>query len=115
MRTTFVLIALLTRLAYAQTTTTLFGTVTDKTGAVVPGARVTAQHAGTNQTRSVDTNTQGEYRMDFMPIGAYSVEVSAAGFKKFVQKGVVLEINVPSRVDVQLEVGQITDSVEVVA
>jgi hypothetical protein len=115
MRTTFVLCALLARLAYAQTTTTLFGTITDKSGAVVPGAQVMAQNAGTNQTRTVQTNTQGEYRMEFMPIGAYSVEVSATGFKKYVQKGVTLEINVPSRVDAQLEVGQISESVEVVA
>jgi hypothetical protein len=106
---------LLARLAYAQTTTTLFGTITDKSGAVIPGARVTATHSGTNQTRTAETGSQGEYRMEFLPIGGYQVEVTANGFKKFLQKGVTLEINVPSRVDAQLEIGQISESVEVTA
>jgi hypothetical protein len=115
MRTTLALCALFAHLAFAQTTTTLFGTVTDKTGAIIPGAQVTATNTGTNQARTVQTGSQGDYRMEFMPIGDYTVEVGAAGFKKFVQKGVTLNINVPARVDAQLDVGQISDSVEVTA
>ena len=77
MRTTLVLL-LVAFTAAAQTTTTLFGTVTDKTGAVVPGAQVVATNTGTNFTRTVKTNEQGEYRMEFMPIGDYTVEITAS-------------------------------------
>ena len=115
MRTTLVLALFAGVLAHAQTTTTLLGTVTDKTGGVVPNAEINAVNVGTNQARTAQTNPQGEYRVDFLPIGEYTVEVSAAGFKKFVQKGVVLEINVAARVNAQLDVGQLTDSVEVTA
>jgi hypothetical protein len=113
MRTTLVLCLLLAPLAHAQTTTTLFGTVSDKTSAVLPGVDVTAVNIGTNFSRTAQTNAQGEYRMEFMPVGEYSLEVSAKGFKKSVQKGIVLQVSVPARVDVQLEVGSITESVEV--
>jgi hypothetical protein len=114
MRTTLVLL-LLAVSAAAQTTTTLLGTVTDKTGAVVPGAQVVATNTGTRLTRTLQTNGQGEYRMEFMPIGDYTVEVTANGFRKSIQNGVTLEINVPTRVDTRLDVGQITESVEVTA
>ncbi len=66
----------------AQTTTTLYGTVTDKSGAIVPGAQVTATNVGTNQSRTAQTGTEGEYRFDFMPVGAYTVEVTATGFQE---------------------------------
>ena len=58
-------------LLHAQiTTTTLVGTVTDKTGAVVIDAKVTATNTGTNLQRSVKTNEQGEYRIEFLPVGS---------------------------------------------
>ena len=114
MRTTLVLL-LLAVSAAAQTTTTLLGTVTDKTGAVVPGAQVVATNTGTNLTRTTQTNQQGEYRLEFMPIGDYTVEVTANGFRKSVQNGVTLEINIPTRVDARLDVGQLSESVEVTA
>src|ERR1700740_2601294 len=60
------------------TTTTMLGTVTDKSGAVVVDARVTATNAGTNLQRSVKTNAQGEYRIEFLPVGNYSLAVEAA-------------------------------------
>ena len=115
MRTAFVLFLFAVTLATAQTTTTLFGTVTDRTSAVLPGVQVTATNVGTNLTRTAQTGAQGEYRMEFMPIGEYTVEVNAKGFKRFVQKGIVLQINVPARVDAQLDVGLVSESVEVVS
>jgi hypothetical protein len=97
----------------AQTTTTLYGTVTDKTGAVVPNAAVTATNVGTNQARTIQTNTEGEYRLDFLPIGDYSLEVSAQGFKKFLQKGITLQVSVIQRADASLDVGSQTEEVDV--
>jgi Carboxypeptidase regulatory-like domain/TonB dependent receptor len=99
----------------AQTTTTLLGTVTDKTGAVVPNADVTATNAGTNLSRTAKTNGQGEYRIDFLPIGDYTVEVSASGFKKSLQKGVTLEVNVTARANATLDVGAVTEEISVTA
>ena len=99
----------------AQTTTTLYGTVTDRTGAIVPGAQVTAKNLGTNLTRTAETNAEGQYRMEFLPIGSYSLEVAATGFKKFVQKGIALDVNVNARVDAPLDLGTVTEEVDVTA
>src|SRR5579863_3592137 len=114
LRPLVVLLCLLTApFLIAQTTTTLYGTVTDRSGAVVPNAQVTARNVGTNLTRTVQTNTEGQYRMEFLPIGGYSVEVTATGFKKFVQKGITLEVNVNARVDAIVDVGTVTEEVDV--
>src|SRR6266849_4345963 len=95
------------------TTTTLFGTVTDKTGAVVASADVTATNIGTNFVRSSKTNEQGEYRIEFLPIGNYSVAINIAGFKKFIQNGVTLEVGQAVRVDASLDVGSTGEVIEV--
>jgi len=100
--------------ALAQSTTaTLLGTVTDKTGATVAGANVTARNTQTNLTRTVESNGQGEYRIEFLPVGNYEVEVAGTGFKKAVLLGIVLQVSVDSRADAQLEVGAISDAVSV--
>ena len=95
------------------TTTTLFGRVTDSTGAAIAQAQVTATNTDTNSTRTEKTNTEGEYRMELLPVGNYSLEVNTTGFKKFVRTGVVLELNVPSRVDVAMELGEFAQTVTV--
>src|SRR5215472_12824213 len=97
------------------TTTTLVGTVTDKTGAVLVDASVTATNTGTNLQRTVKTNAQGEYRIEFLPVGDYSVSVDASGFKKFLRKGVTLEIDQTARVDASLDVGSTGETIEVTA
>lgn len=95
------------------TTTTLFGRVTDATGAPLVGARVTATNKDTNLTRAAQTGADGEYRMELLPVGNYSLEVSNAGFKKFVSNGIVLEVNVPARVDAPMEIGEVSQTVTV--
>src|SRR5580704_13858969 len=95
------------------TTSTILGTVTDPSRATVASAKVTATNTGTNFTRAVETNPQGEYRMEFMPIGSYIVEVTAPGFKKFSQSGIVLAVNVDGRVNASLQVGQASEVVNV--
>jgi hypothetical protein len=102
-------------LAAQVTTTTLVGTVTDKTGALVVDAKVTATNNGTNLQRSVKTNGEGEYRIEFLPVGEYSLVVEAAGFKKFVHAGVVLAIAETARVDAVMDVGSTGETVEVSA
>ena len=100
--------------AFAQSTTaTMLGTVTDKTGATVAGAKVTARNMQTNLTRTVVSNEQGEYRIEFLPVGNYQLEVSGTGFKKSLTRGVVLQVGADSRADVQLEVGDVSAVVSV--
>jgi len=102
------------RQAFAQiTTTNMEGTVEDPTGGVVVGAQVSATNTDTNLLRTTQTNSQGEYRIDFLPAGNYQLEVTAQGFKKFVRSGITLQVNVPARVDASLEVGNMAQSVTV--
>src|ERR1700712_5089694 len=73
---------LLTLPACAQlSTATLFGTVVDSTGAVIPNANITLVQTDTNFTRTITTKDNGSYRQEFLPIGPYKVTVTAAGFK----------------------------------
>jgi len=95
------------------TTATLFGNVTDSSGAVVPQATVIMTNLGTNISTTVTTNGAGEYRFDLVPVGTYSVTVSAKGFKKFVQTNVPLVVNQEQRVDVTLTVGAAEQTVSV--
>jgi len=110
------IIFLLSGMCFAQiTTSTIVGTVTDASGAAVPNAQVTAVNTSTNLSRSAQTNGEGEYRIEFLPVGNYRVEISAAGFEKSAHNDVVLQIAQPSRVDAQLQVGQVSQTVEVVS
>src|SRR5215813_6091204 len=95
------------------TTTNIVGTVTDSSGASVPGAQITATNTGTNQTRTTQTNAQGDYRLEFLPTGTYNVEVSVPNFKKLIRTGIVLQADQPARVDAQLQLGQVTETVQV--
>src|SRR5260370_20380796 len=75
----------------AQTTTaTLVGTVTDSTGAVVPGAQVTAINIDTNASHVTQSNDQGAYRLEFLPVGNYKLEGTAPKFKKYVRTRLAL-------------------------
>jgi hypothetical protein len=105
----------LTALHAQVTTATIEGTVTDSSGGTVPNAQVVATNTGTNQSRTVTTNASGGYRIDLLPSGAYDVEVTAQGFKKFLQTGIVLEINRTARVDAALAIGALSEQVTIAA
>src|SRR5260370_4458802 len=98
----------------AQTTTaTVVGTVTDPSGAAVPAAQVTATNIGTALTRSVQTNDQGEYRIELLPVGEYSLEVNAPRFRRLVRKNIVSQVGQVARVDLPLVLGQASEDIEV--
>ena len=98
----------------AQTITgTITGSVTDASGAAVTKAKVTATNIGTNVVNSADVNDSGVYNILFLPVGQYNVTAEAPGFKKSIAGPLTLEVNQIARVDVQLQVGQATESVEV--
>src|SRR5215831_8056009 len=95
------------------TTATMVGTVTDPGGSKVPGAQVMARSVDTGLSRTVTTNEDGDYRIEFLPIGKYTVEVTYTGFKKAFFSDVVLQVNETARVDAALSVGQVTETVTI--
>lgn len=101
-------------MAGAQTITgTITGTVTDATGAVVPNVTVTATNTGTNLSNDTKTNASGTYSLPFLPIGDYTVSAEATGFKKSVMAPFALETNQVARIDIVMNVGQVSERVEV--
>jgi hypothetical protein len=96
-----------------QTTGSIVGTVKDQTGAVVNAATVRATNVETGFSRSAPTNGYGEYRIDYLPVGGYTVELDAAGFKRFVQQNIVLNVDQTLTVEISLSVGASTETVEV--
>ena len=98
-----------------MTTGTILGTVRDQQGAAVPAATVTIREQGKGTSQTVTTDAQGAYNAPFLIPGTYEVGVEITGFRKYIQRGVVLQVNQRARVDVTLEVGGLTESTEVVA
>jgi hypothetical protein len=99
----------------AQTTgsATIVGTVTDSTGAVVPGAKINVVNAETNFHFEGVTNQDGYYYVPYLRPGTYNLAVEAAGFKKYVRDGIELRTNDQPRIDIQLELGNVAETVEV--
>ncbi len=101
---------------FAQTATgSIGGTVTDPAGASVPSASVVVSNVATNETIRVQSSNEGNYFAPLLKPGTYRIEVSVAGFKTFQQDGIVLQVQQQARVDVKLDVGDVTESVSVVA
>jgi len=101
--------------AVAQiTTATIIGTITDPNGAPVPSASVTARNVDTSVTRTVSSGEDGGYRLEFLPVGNYVVEITASsGFKKAYRDSIVLRVNDTTRIDIVLEVGSVDEQVTV--
>ncbi|MBI3683040.1 MAG: TonB-dependent receptor [Acidobacteria bacterium] len=112
---TLALILLLPAVLAAQGNGTIHGTVTDPSGAVIAGARVTALLDERGTTRSLITSTAGDYVFPSLAIGAYTLTVEAQGFKTFRRSGVSLTTEQNVRVDIRLEVGNVSESVSVTA
>ena len=100
---------------WAQGTVTIFGTITDSTGAVVPGARVVVRNVQTGLERETRTNEAGGYVVSQLPVGVYTVTAEAAGFKSGVQENIRVQVDENRRVDFRLEVGAVTESITVEA
>ena len=111
----FVLVALLVlSLPLAgQTFGEITGVVTDTTGGVLFGAGITVRNVATNQLRRVKTNATGNYTAPFLVPGIYDVEAESSGFKSAIRRGVDLQVGAAARIDFALEVGEISQRVEV--
>lgn len=102
--------------AFSQTTdAVLVGIVTDGSGAAVAGATVAARNDGTEVTRDGATNNTGAYRIGPLVPGSYTITTTLSGFKTKVQKDVVLQTGAVLKIDLALEVGDVSERVEVAA
>lgn len=100
--------------AQAQVVTAdIVGSVTDSTGAVVPNAVVTVTNLGTNEVHTAKSSDAGEWIITLLPVGNYSVLIESTGFKKYAVASMALSGGDRARVTAKMEVGQITESVEV--
>lgn len=109
-----VLFALLVCAAFAQQeTANITGEVKDSSGAVVPGASVTITNTETGVSVRSETNEQGFFVVPSMKPGPYSITVEKTGFRKMVRSGITLQVNQFARVDVELQAGELTNTVEI--
>ena len=99
----------------AAQTATVSGRVTDSTGAVVPGTSITITNVATGVARKVAANSEGYYTVPLLPPGEYRVAVEQQGFKTIQRSGIVLEVDQRAQLDFTLEVGAVTEQIEVTA
>ena len=100
---------------WAQATAQIAGTVRDQSSAVLPGVEVTLTQTETGVTRSATTNEAGSYVLSNLPIGPYRLEAALAGFRTFVQTGITLVVNAAPVINPVLQIGQVSEQVEVQA
>ena len=105
----------LSMLCLGQERGTITGTLTDPSGAVVPGARITIRNLANNATYQSATTSAGEYTAPNLPAGKYEVAFEANGLKKLVQTDVVLGVSQTLRVDAALQVGATSETISVTA
>src|SRR6266852_4320067 len=94
-------------------TATLTGTIKDVSGAVLPGAAVTAKHIDTGLTRATQADSGGSFSIPSLPVGAYEVTAEKMGFRREVRRGINLAVGQQAVVDVTLQVGSIDQQVTV--
>ena len=111
----FALIALMTQLATAQSTSQLNGSVTDSSGAAVAGAKITLTEPATGSKRTATSNGSGLYQFLDVPPGDYRLEAAAGGFAPYLAAKITLVVSTPSTVPIRLQVAGATTSVYVEA
>src|SRR6266567_1103453 len=99
--------------AWSSVTGSISGTVKDPSGAIIPGATVTAVNTGTGISQRVGTDTGGFYAFPALPVGIYDIIIRHGGFKEYRQTGLALDATVALRVDATLEVGALAQEVTV--
>jgi hypothetical protein len=97
----------------AEVTASLVGTVRDASGAVVAGASLSLTNIQTNVTKKAESGSDGEYSFTLVPVGQYRLTVERSGFRKYVQEGIILQVNQAAKQDISLQVGAQTEVVEV--
>src|SRR5215218_10475390 len=105
----------LVSIAFSQTTgtATVVGNLSDNTGAIVPGAAIEIVNIETQFSSQSVTNSEGAYYVPNLSPGTYRLTIQAPGFKRYVREGIILRTSEQPRIDVQLEVGSVTESINV--
>ena len=108
---------LLPTIAFGQVrdTASMFGTITDAQSAIVPGASVIITNTATGQTRTALSGDSGGYVFALLPVGTYNLTVEQPGFRKYERKNILLQANENIRVDVALDIGNVSETVTVEA
>ena len=102
--------------SFAQlTTASMTGLVTDPGGAVIPGATVVLANSDTGEERQQDSGPEGRFTLSQLKPGTYELSVSTVGFKRFLRSGIRLQANQDAEVNAVLELGDVTETVEVTA
>jgi hypothetical protein len=96
-----------------QTTGSIAGTVKDQQGAAITTATVKATNVDTGFTRTAPVSGYGEFRIDYLPVGKYTVQADAAAFERFVQNNLALDVGQTLSLDIKLVVGAQTDTITV--
>ncbi|MGB8459360.1 MAG: carboxypeptidase regulatory-like domain-containing protein [Candidatus Acidiferrum sp.] len=112
----FIALAMLLAAPFAGAQSTggqIRGTISDPSGASVTGATISLVNEATGSQREVQSGANGEYIFIEVPVGRYEIDVTQTGFKKFVRKGIALDLNQVISVDIALQIGAATESVEV--
>jgi Carboxypeptidase regulatory-like domain len=104
-----------TILAQAVSIASVTGSIVDPSGAFVPGAQIKIIAGATGVVYNAVSDPGGTYSFPSLPIGAYSIEVTANGFQTYVQRGIVLQVNDAAQINVTMQVGEISQRVEVQA
>src|SRR5215813_12443859 len=99
--------------AQVRDTASLFGTVSDPASAFVASAKVSVTNVSTGLSRSAVTDASGGFVFPLLPVGSYSLTVEQSGFHKYERRNIVLQTNENIRIDVSLEVGNVTEAVTV--
>lgn len=100
---------------HAQTQGSITGEVTDSSGAVMPGVRITVTNENTNVSRQVVTNSAGVYTVPSLVPGMYRVLAEMSGFQTMVRKEIELHVQAVARVDFRMQLGQVSETVSVTA
>src|SRR5665213_639890 len=91
------------------------GLITDQTSAVVPNAQVRAVQDNTGQVRSTVSSANGSYSLPNLPVGPYTLDITAPGFRHYIQKGIVLAVGEQVQLTISLKLGEVAQEVEVSA
>src|SRR5438128_1519800 len=101
--------------AFAQTSAGIKGSVTDSSGALVPGANIIVSNLDTGAKRETATNESGVYQFPLLPPGRYTIAARKQGFKQVTRDGVELELNQVAQIDFTLAAGEVSETIEVQA
>jgi hypothetical protein len=108
-----VLLVLAAASLFAQGRSSILGVITDESGAAVARAAVTVLNTGTQQKWTVPSGENGLFEVPALEIGSYEVSVEVPGFRKTTVRGIALQVDQRERVDVKLQVGEVTQQISV--